>query len=475
LSRSKSITIPRRDDSHLPLIIAAAIEESQRTQGMTANQYFDYVRTEDPNAIVPPMVDGAYMTPAEHEAVGRWASTVREIHVDIKSAADEGSWRRMVETAYVAVETEIRTQEDGYPTADAMSERLLTRSREILQSSLRPITHYIPCNLINDHRPEPLQIGPVEFIPGTLLVERITTTLGAQPKWLEEYIKLRDGIAPDDLPSSRARWSALDAFEMSKAPWLAVVTVADFEPQMSRRRANDAARLAIATFALPFLHPSTVSSVGLVYEWGKPSVARTLGQLSGGDIFGGSTKNLPQARLAASIKEIISEQRDYLQWCGNAITECITGAATPRQLREYWLNALHWYYAGCIEPSDARGVICFSTTLESLAAGVGADAIVELLEVLLKTDRHKVIAPLMGWSLEQSIAEIYSGGRSEVVHGGRFVVFKEYRRIRDIAAELCRHALLVARDRLSEYELATARRAEGDSKKSFLKWLKART
>jgi hypothetical protein len=449
------------------------LQESRRTQHMTPVQYFEHFKQEEPDALLPPMFDGSYMTLAEYRGLLSWARAARAMDAQIQRVADEKSWATAVCNAYVSAEREVRASGEDYPSADVFGEQVMKGAVALIENASKEIVHYIPCYLFSDPNPETFHIGPVEFVSGSKLAARAAAEYGSQPDWFDEYTKLVNGDQQPDRRASKSHWSARIVWEMSKSPWIAIVRVSGHEPAMSRRRAEDAARLAIAGLST-LLHPETAAKMGLANEWGRQFVTRTMGQVPGSDVFGGASNNPPQVLNSAGVRELLADHREYLDWCGELITECLTHSSSARVIRECWLNALHWYYTGCLEPADARAVICFSTALESLADGDGSEAIVNALEAIFAVRRTDVIAPWIGWTLQQTIDEIYGPARSEVVHGGRFVIFREYHHVRSMAAELCRLALVISHKRLREYESATRRRHEGDSKSHILRWLRAR-
>ncbi|MGH7867676.1 MAG: hypothetical protein ACREP9_08620, partial [Candidatus Dormibacteraceae bacterium] len=142
-------------------------------------------------------------------------------------------------------------------------------------------------------------------------------------------------------------------------------------------------------------------------------------------------------------------------------------------LRKSWLSALYWYFVGCCEPSDARATICYSTCLESLAASDGASAIVDLCDLVLMPKTGAFLLPRRKWTLQDCVNAMYQTARSEVVHGGRFVLDEEYDGERSVSAELSRYVLLLLRERLARYEIAFGGRDESDRNDVFLRWLTA--
>jgi hypothetical protein len=409
---------------------------------MTATEFFEYIKGEDPSYLLPPMVDEAYLTLAEFAAVTSLGRLARDLDSEVRRTADEANWDRAVKSAYVSVDGEI-AKEGAPPIPEAVTNRVLDAAKERIRQASGPITHYLGCYLFDNPKPQAFTIGPVEFMPGTDLPSRIARECGSRPKWFDDYEKLQQDPHLAELRErTRLHPHADDVYYMSRLPWVAAVRVEGYEPSMSQRRATDAARLAIGGLALN-LHPNSSRAMSLINEWGRPLVTRTMLQAPGRDVAVGVRNNRPQVHASGEVKELMQSQSEYLAWLGELVSEAIANAKHPRRLRDGWLNALYWYQIACSEASDARATICFSTSIESLSLSIGAQAIIEWLENILDLDRGKIVAPNLRWTLEEAVGEIYEAARSEAVHGGRFIIFQEYQRQRGLAAELCRYVLLL--------------------------------
>lgn len=417
------------------------------------------------------MVDGAYMTSSEYGAVTSWARGMRAMDPNIQQVSNVDNWIRAVASAYVAAEATADVS-----SVEQFAEVVLNDARARIASAAGPLIHYVPCYVFDVPRRDAICIGPVELVSGGELAARIAGQSEGEPKWLSFYntfVERRDVPNRHDAPDADF-WRAKAIWQMSQYPWIAIVRIDGCEPAMSRQRANDAARLALAGLAL-HVQPRSCANISLVSDWARPTVTRFLSQRPGGHLFTGSENHKPQVTLTEEISEIRDSLQGYLHWLGELIQEAMSNpVSSSRVLRDSWLNALYWYQSGCMEPSDARATICFSTAFESLAEGIGVGPITELFELVLGTDRRRVIAPTLGWTLEQAVEEIYGAARSEVVHGGRFVIFREYRNARGIATELCRYLLLETQDRLHDYERRYGRRPEVDDKAVFLRCVAAR-
>jgi hypothetical protein len=241
---------------------------------------------------------------------------------------------------------------------------------------------------------------------------------------------------------------------------------------MAQQRADDMARLTLAGLGL-WMMPDQCASLSLVHEWRGPLHRNSLFQVPGRDILVGYALNRPQVSADAShIQRLLSERDLYFKWLGESNQESF--ASNPQaggRLREAWLNGVYWYYCGCVEPSDPRSIICFTSALESLCDKHGQEPIITLLAQLFAKQRDDIVSPVEQWSLAEAVRQVYGVGRSETVHGGRFVLLQEYRQIRNLASVMARLALLRHQEELAAYELKYKRDHASDGKSVFLRWL----
>jgi len=404
---------------------------------------------------------------------GVFQQPARELDQHLKRTVDPRAWESAVKSAYVFVDQRLVGQPP--PDISAINAEVLGRAKEQIANQTLELLHYFPCYLFDTTNPSPFSVGSIEFIPGSQLYERIEMTVGKEPSWAAVYRQLASSASGTTSKPPSAGWPADQIWQMSQFPWIAVIPTSTFEPRMAELRATDMARLAIAGVGLN-VNPRQSATMSLAYEWHRPRHRITLVQPRGGDIAPGMSRTDPQIHAEEGrVQKYLLEQREFLDWLGQVITEAYVKPEGAGELGEAWLNALHWYYTGCTETSDVRAVICFATTLESLSDGIGADAIIEALETLMRIKRTKTLFNPKQWSLEDAVNHIYRSARSESVHGGRFVLFQEYTGARGIASELCRYALLAFQDDLRQYEVKPnrAQAQAGDRKDVFLRALKA--
>lgn len=457
-TKGKSTTSMQGANDRMNELMTQALAEATRTSPMTPKEFFDDVHARHPEVILPTMAEGAYFTPDEDKAISRWAKLARTVDLGLMRIVDAASWERTVKSAYVLAGASVLANTTAASASaqntHAFASRVLELAKERVTHVTHELLHYCPCYLFQNKDAQSFNVGDIEFIPGRDLAARITR---------ESQTKRT---------ADRERRDA-DVKELSKYPWIAVVPTRGYELAMAQHRSNDAARLAIAGIALN-VTPRQCATMTLAYEWARPSHRKSMFQIRAGKLYTGYTNYFPQVNTdIISLRKFLESHRDYFDWLGTAIAEAFAPTPTAGKLREAFLNALHWYHTACTDTYDVRATICFTSALESLSEGIGVDAITAAIESLIGTARDKIVVPAEQWTLKQSVEYIYRYGRSESVHGGRFVLFHEYQQARALAAELTHYALISFQHELRDYEKRYNRKPEADSKQAFLRALKA--
>jgi len=436
---------------------------------MSAGEFLTSFHNEQAGAHLPSIIDGHAITWAEDKALAEWAKLARSADERLSAISDSTTWERAVKSAYVALSA-VASEE----SPDHLNEEVLKLARDTVNQQLATVIHYLPCFLFDTDAVEAIQVGDVRFIRGENLPDQVIAACRSEPQWYAAYREL--SAASDS--NKDTDWRARTVLEISRFPWVAIVSTTGLEYGMARRRAADMARLALAGIGLN-VSPRQCAALSLAYEWCKPRQERTLAQIPGRDVVTGVYSHDPQVRAdKATLERFLSSHAEYLSWLGQVIAEAFVSNALSQPnalLRQAWLNSLHWYYAGCFEPSDSRATICFSTALESLCEAEGVQPIVTALELLFGIGRETYVVRSNKHSLQSAVEHIYGFGRSESVHGGAFVVFGDYSEVRGLASELTRYALMAFNTHLQAYEALYQRREAADRKNAFYRWMPSQT
>lgn len=474
---SRAPTKKAIDPTKLTGEMDTAVQELIRAWNMPPAQLIDLVRNESPGIPIPPVIDGVPITPKGDQALARWADMVRRGDEGLMATADAHIWLTLVRHAFIAAIHEARKLTDASIEVIAwLEDRTKALAKESHAKHVELGLHYVPCYVFRDVNPEPFKVGPIEFLPGDRLAKRIEAAAGSRAAWQDEASRAsgedttNNGAAVKDHRASVVR-------RMSRAPWVAVVEVGNCDLATARRRATDSVRLAIAGLGV-VLSPARCRDIGLVNERPLPAARDWVAQAPGRDIVSGFNMDVPQVGGEEQwIPAYLKVNQPFIDWVGSAIASAFLGQpatnACPK-LRMYWLNALHWFYMGSVEVSDARATICYSSALESLADGIGKGSINALCEKLFRMDRSDILATASGLTLEQAVEDVYSAARSEVVHGGRFVLTGEYADHRHLSAQMSQYALLNCYGELKEFEAKYGGKDAVDDKATFIRCMKGK-
>lgn len=453
-------------------LMKTAIEGYLSAQRMDIKELSDHVKRYSIHQIFPPLIGQRPITIPGYNALVEWGTTVRVGNSDIKARASSGSWRSAVCDGLAQALDEIRNSENVSDEDDVavwLDTRVFECADAQISAQSGPLIYYFPCYLIRDSLARDFTVGPVRFVHHGGLLSRIQQNCGTKPDWFSDY---DPDLGDRKQPASEFKPQSIAA-QLEQFTWIAEVAIADCEPDMSRRRALDAIRLAVAGVAL-LLSPHQASQVGLADEWRQIQWAESLTQVPGEDVTPVGFRAWPEVGVKdGDLQRLLDRHKNYLRWLGISIETTITplpGRTAYPCLRRRWINALYWYFVACTEPSSPRSIICFSTVLESLAGKEGADAITKLCANLMAINSDTEISESL--TLSGAVQKIYHGeGRSGVVHGGNFVLDAEMDEVRGVAAMLAQHALFNTGYWLACYENTFSYREELDGLKTFWKWV----
>jgi hypothetical protein len=456
-------------------LMDTALTEYLFAQRLSTTDLLTHIRNETPHVILPPIVGGIVFTVKAMTTLSQWATLVRDSQTEVRKSINEDSWESAVRAGFVAAVQEVSKNTESGNAAPWFDERVIQLALEFCKPANSALVHYVPCYLF-EHGPPGFSVGSIHFVRGNHLVQQIQADLGNAVDWLKDESTAESTNVDRPEPLREFRRVAIQ--RMSSFPWVASISVAERERVKSQQRAEDAVRLAIAGLGL-LMSPQHASEIGIVHEWNHSRRGVRLTLIRDHDIVSaGEFGDAPQVSASNEwVTSLLRDSESVLRWLGDAIDTAILASPeveSGAELRKSWINAVYWYYLGCCEVSDARATICYSSCLESMAVRDGAKAMFELCETMLEPKSDAMLVPSRKLTLEEAVKLIYRRGRSEVVHGGRFVLDEEYGFERRISAELSRHVLLLYQQHLESYEAELAGRAGGDRKDVFLKWLEAK-
>ena len=122
------------------------------------------------------------------------------------------------------------------------------------------------------------------------------------------------------------------------------------------------------------------------------------------------------------------------------------------KLSNRWSTALDWFSEGNRELSDSIALAKIGTSLDILSCGGKAHGISKMISNLTNIDEQKIVVsgekPL---NLKELVTEIYSDGRSKILHGTHFNRLQPFSEMRQKATLLTKIALIESVKQLIKY------------------------
>ncbi|MCM1129844.1 MAG: hypothetical protein NC211_07740 [Alistipes senegalensis] len=161
------------------------------------------------------------------------------------------------------------------------------------------------------------------------------------------------------------------------------------------------------------------------------------------------------------LQKAIEERSNLLE----AFGQIITGVLNPSMhkcpnLAMRWLTALDWFAEGNRELNDAIAVVKFGACLDILSGAGGKKGILRMTENLTgKSRKDIVVTGKYKLNLTNFIDDIYTEGRSKIVHGNHYDRLESFETTRKYAGILSNIALSESAIRLQNYSGADDNRA----------------
>ncbi|GEM_PF-1585370 len=386
---------------------------------------------------------------------------VREISVLLYDA-DKSFWRswaredwfRIVDRTLIPLIAKSNPSHDR-ETAVADIVRNLTVELE-QQKSTRPISFIFGCYLFAEDIGCPVKFGKLSFWPRVL--------------WLDEQVKL-DRISQAVHHRLKARWQAQpdisDGNDLSEFPedeaveasimgaigpctYVCEVTTDGLSGRSAQSKALMAMRFGLAGIALTWETPSKALE-------NMPSLFDGLSRIQENAVVaGGRVRPGGIHRTGGNGQHLIDTnwekiERDYREIFGT-ITDVITclldakGDIPRAKLMDALAHSLLWFHEACREDLPMVAVTKYIAALDALASGSGGAAgIVNVAAARFNMGKDDPIRP-NGPSLNTALTDLYSQGRSRLLHGSSDRLMHDWEASRNLAESLARHALVCCLD-----------------------------
>lgn len=324
-----------------------------------------------------------------------------------------------------------------------------------LESDLRsadwnfePRTFLFGCSLINQHDISPFVVGPVtiwgrnQWTDHALeqgLIDRVTQRR-LKARWSGQKVSRRAASA-----KSRNEEDILDS--VTDAPFVCTVRTEGLFGDFAKEKALLAARITLLGVGLLWNKPTrALSEMNLSYDG--PAYRQTYAffqhqnRLSYGSRW---MKSVHGMTLFDEAWETLIEKRaDWWKILGEVVEFllCVDGSVTRPKLISRFAHALIWLHEACREPLPMIAITKFMSSLDALAGGKKGPGIVGLVSARFGVDPETSIRR-GGPSFKSAINELYSQGRSRLLHGSSDRLGHDWENQRALAESLARHCMVL--------------------------------
>lgn len=328
-------------------------------------------------------------------------------------------WRGLVRTTLGPPLASIDLSDDDDSNAELVHGAL----REQLFSERTPSDreHMFGCTLFANDFPS-FSIGPVIFETRVDWLERKKDE-GFIDNRTAQRIRLRwQGEKP------RKRKSVVDTmFEddvvatIGKCRYVCSVKTEGFAPQASYQKAQVAARLALTALALTWELPSGALSGFRLLIDGEVRIQHNLVFRKGLRSFAGRTmKGRPNGPPISEAEwiHVLEGRRDEFAVVAETIAFYLdaSGNAPRPKLMNVFAQSLLWFHEACQEEINMLAIVKFAASLDALAIGGESSGISRLINARLGMSLDQKLFS-NGQTVREAVKEIYSSGRSRMIHG----------------------------------------------------------
>lgn len=309
-------------------------------------------------------------------------------------------------------------------------------------------TFLFGCSCIDHHDIPPFTIGPVtvwkreKWLNQAMENGHVTNISNRRllARWTGKPIKKRK-------PSRDSANENAIADAISGAPYVCTVETNGIFGEVAKEKAVMAARFALLGLALMWTSPTkALAELNLVFD-GLP-YRQTYGFFQDRpQILGGSkwVHSLHGLSLFGDLWEPMIKQRaNWWETLAEAIACWLSSDGTVRRpnLMNQFVQALIWFHEACREPMPMIATTKFMAALDSLACGGKARGIKALITSRFGVSESDPIRDGEP-SFSKVIDELYSQGRSRLIHGSSDRVGHDWHEQRDLAETLARTTLIL--------------------------------
>jgi hypothetical protein len=316
-------------------------------------------------------------------------------------------------------------------------------------STFQSVTFAFGCQIFSNYVNEKIDFGRVKFYGRELwLDERLKS--GKITNTLYDYLKFEWGfrmgplihIADDD----EIRLGRDISNFLGHGHYVCEVDVSNLAGDAAEAKAVMAMNFAKTAIGLTWAKPSKAL-------WAMPSIVSGYprivyrGSFVDGDYKGNSirtTGGIGQALIDITWPELEKDYSSIFDIVSEIIEYSLssTGVVKRPKIMDTFAHAMLWFHEACTEELPMVAITKFVASLDALAsASGGAGGIVEVVAARLGVQKSDPIRD-GGPSFEEAIRNIYSSGRSRLLHGSSDRLMEDWHGMRALTEELSRLTLL---------------------------------
>lgn len=425
-------------------LLGRIVEETDKFSALTRDQRQATLR---PGQIIPHMiVVGKRAIPTSNAAAQDIAKLATALRTGPYSYTSDPN-QFFVDTSGAIGELLIELRTTGTLPDDWLG-HAAARFEELLKARVnqgrRTLTEIVPCDVFDeDQKVGPFDVGPVAFLPREVWLERLPDSPRAN--YVREVFSGARTLASlkEALETARNddKMALIEAADLVRhidgRPWIATVTLLSHDP--IRSHANGVLLVELALDFLSLLMDTT-SGRRLSHPGIAGPLIETKLALGDDDTMFSSWKFNKKGVGAPpnAANELLASQAAIIGDVGEILSAYLNGSVAGHisPLVERWVGALHWYGMALRDPNEFAALCDYGDVLDVLTrSGGNGKTMAEYLGVALGID--EVTNKDEYKKLGDMVERIYSDGRSQLRHGEKIGL------MRDFSAELAQANYLV--------------------------------
>lgn len=365
----------------------------------------------------------------------------------IKLRATFDEYAQFARRAFGQILYDIELESTDEEICQTIRESVDSSITTLIQDQRQSIDLTLGCHVLDGDDAYPIRIGPVRFETRKQWLRRMdedkkltsTTRRRLEDHWNGRTLKKRKPSLDSAREDSILR--SIDA-----CPTVCTVETDSLSAKFTREKGVLAARLAITAVALMWRPASSgLDWMNLLYDLRLP-VRYTVSFGISGTMGSFASSQAPHGRI---VNNEILETLNQFQSLFDQIGLVLSSYVQPMRInqRPNISNAiflsLWWFHEACREPMDQIATTKFAASLDALTGGHRSRGIMQFLET---RGGFKPEMTLMvdGRTTKETIKQIYSDGRSQLIHGSSDNFAHDWSDIRQTAEAVAQFCLVQA-------------------------------